>query len=247
MELGEEILLPEPSPDDLEEKRVGDLAAAIAETCGHNLAVLATLTNGKAAKHAEIMDYARRLADLTIPAHWCEDDSMAGPITPAHIGAFRDWWQSARPVGNAKDDLPHPVQVYERICTRDAIRHITAHLAAQRRYTVRENAVALYDSNRPSAPAPVPTAPDDQPADTEAARLWSIVLTDLSLSLQHAVFDNYLRPTRAATFHDGVFTITAPNPFVQEWVSVRMHGMIKNRLQALTGTGPIALHVQLAS
>lgn len=242
----------EPDPEELENARILELAAAIAETCGHNLAVLATLKNGKAAKHAEIIDYARRLADLTIPEHWCEDAAFAGPFTPAHIAVFRDYWQTARPVGNAKDDLPHPIQVYERIATRDAMLHITARLAARRRYNQLDNRPATNPPIPAGSTLPHPPIPEDRPTqpppptDPEAARLWSTVLADLSLSLQHAVFDNYLRHTRAAAFSDGVFGIIAPNQFSLEWLEKRMNGMLKQRLQTLTNQ-PITLHFQLES
>lgn len=65
--------------------------------------------------------------------------------------------------------------------------------------------------------------------------IWQAVLGELQLSLQRAVFDNWLRDTQAIAYEDGCFIVAAKSAFAQEWLEQRMKGMLKQRLQRLCG------------
>jgi len=70
---------------------------------------------------------------------------------------------------------------------------------------------------------------------TSPETIWQAVLGELQLSLQRPVFDTWLRDTTAVAYEDGCFVVAAKTAFAQEWLENRMKGMIKQRVQRLTG------------
>lgn len=88
---------------------------------------------------------------------------------------------------------------------------------------------------------PLPTAtPYNEPADMmelhmQPEEIWQAVLGELQLALQRPVYDNWLRDTSLVAFENGRFVIAVKTAFAQEWLEKRMKGMIKRRLQRLSG------------
>ncbi len=65
--------------------------------------------------------------------------------------------------------------------------------------------------------------------------VWQAALGELQLSLQRSVYDNWLRDTTFVAYEDGCYIIAVKTAYVQEWLSKRMKGMIKQRLERLSG------------
>lgn len=66
-------------------------------------------------------------------------------------------------------------------------------------------------------------------------RVWQATLGELELALQRPVFDNWLKDTRFVAYEDGVYIIAVKSAFAQEWLNQRLKGMIKRRLERLSG------------
>ncbi len=229
---------PSPPSDFDSEQNILALAQAIAETCGLSPVALAAMTGKGKAKWTEILGYAQQFATLALPSDWCDHPAQAGPITADHIRLFRDWWQHTKPIGNSADDLPHPIQVFQRLSTRDAIAWITARQSRDAEPTVV-----------PSPPPPVapsvhpPHPPTPSPA---ATALWAQVLAEMQLSLPRATYDAWLRNTTPVALDDANLTIIVPTPAAQEWLTLRMNGALAQRVQRLAGR-PLAIHYILPS
>ena len=65
--------------------------------------------------------------------------------------------------------------------------------------------------------------------------VWQAALGEFQLSLQRSVYDNWLRDTAFVAYEDGCYIIAAKTAYVQEWLTKRMKGMIKQRLERLSG------------
>jgi chromosomal replication initiator protein len=66
-------------------------------------------------------------------------------------------------------------------------------------------------------------------------RVWQATLGELELALQRPVFENWLKDTRFVAYEDGVYIIAVKSAFAQEWLNQRLKGMIKRRLERLSG------------
>ena len=66
-------------------------------------------------------------------------------------------------------------------------------------------------------------------------RVWQATLGELELALQRPVFENWLKDTRFVAYEDGVYIISVNSAFAQEWLNQRLKGMIKRRLERLSG------------
>jgi len=66
-------------------------------------------------------------------------------------------------------------------------------------------------------------------------RVWQATLGELELALQRPVFENWLKDARFAAYEDGVYVIAVKSAFAQEWLNQRLKGMIKRRLERLSG------------
>ncbi len=66
-------------------------------------------------------------------------------------------------------------------------------------------------------------------------RVWQATLGELELALQRPVFENWLKNTRFVAYEDGLYIIAVQSAFAQEWLTQRLKGMIKRRLDRLSG------------
>ena len=65
--------------------------------------------------------------------------------------------------------------------------------------------------------------------------LWQATLGELQLSLQRPVYDNWLRDTYVVAYEDSCLIVAVKTAFAQAWLEQRMKGMIKRRVQRLSG------------
>ncbi len=240
-----------PIPLEEEGDQILLLANTIAETCGLSPVSLAAMTGKGKAKWTEILGYAQQFASLTLPPDWCDHPAQAGPITADHIRLFRDWWQRTKPIGNSADDLPHPIQVFQRLSTRDAIAWITHRLPIPGQPEAPSIPCCTQQRPSPSTdptdlqPNLPPATCPPQPA-TPASDLWQAVLSELQLSLERPVFDNWLRGTVGTALDGDTLTVSVPSQFAQEWLAQRMNGMIRLRVQRIAER-PLTLNYQIAA
>lgn len=66
-------------------------------------------------------------------------------------------------------------------------------------------------------------------------RVWQATLGELELALQRPVFENWLKGARFMAYEDGVYIIAVKSAFAREWLDQRLKGMIKRRLDRLSG------------
>ena len=66
-------------------------------------------------------------------------------------------------------------------------------------------------------------------------RIWQATLGELELALQRPVFENWLKDARYVAFEDGKYIVAVKNTFAKEWLEQRLRGMIKRRLERLSG------------
>jgi len=66
-------------------------------------------------------------------------------------------------------------------------------------------------------------------------RAWQATLGELELALQRPVFENWLKDARFVAYEDGIYIIAVESAFAQEWLNQRLKGMIKRRLERLSG------------
>lgn len=66
-------------------------------------------------------------------------------------------------------------------------------------------------------------------------RIWQATLGELELALQRPVFENWLKGARYVAFEDGKYIVAVKNTFAKEWLEQRLRGMIKRRLERLSG------------
>ena len=64
---------------------------------------------------------------------------------------------------------------------------------------------------------------------------WQAALGDLQLQVPRPTFDTWLKPTRLHAYEDGNFIISTPNPYAVEWLSNRLHRLVKNTLTRIVG------------
>ena len=66
-------------------------------------------------------------------------------------------------------------------------------------------------------------------------RVWNATLGELELALQRPVFENWLKDSRFVAYEDGVYIVAVKSAFAQEWLNQRLKGVIKRRLDRLSG------------
>jgi len=69
----------------------------------------------------------------------------------------------------------------------------------------------------------------------DSEQVWKATLGELELALQRPVFENWLKDAHFIAYEDGVYIIAVKSAFVQEWLNQRLKGMIKRRLERLSG------------
>ena len=73
----------------------------------------------------------------------------------------------------------------------------------------------------------------ERPMDPEW--VWKATLGELELALQRPIFENWLKDARFVAYEDGVYIIAVKNSFAHEWLDQRLKGIIKRRLERLSG------------
>ena len=77
-----------------------------------------------------------------------------------------------------------------------------------------------------------------------APDFWRSVLGQLELQVTRPVFETFLKDTQGASFHDSVLTVSAPTPFVAEWLNRRAYRLIQKAVRKVNG-GPVELRFQV--
>ncbi len=75
----------------------------------------------------------------------------------------------------------------------------------------------------------------------ENKKLWDSVLVEMELSLSKTNFTMWFKDTYIIRQEEGATYLAVPNPFVQEWLSIKFHNTILKSLRALSG-GIQSLH-----
>jgi hypothetical protein len=74
---------------------------------------------------------------------------------------------------------------------------------------------------------------DQNRPGTEPTKVWESVLGQLRLDMAKAPFDTWVRDTKAASFEDGTFTITASNAYAKEWLESRLTSTVTGLLAGI--------------
>ena len=69
----------------------------------------------------------------------------------------------------------------------------------------------------------------------DATTVWQAVLGELQLCVPKPSYDTWLQGTSGGSFVDGRFTISTPNAFVSEMLERRMHSVISQAVEKVTG------------
>lgn len=77
-----------------------------------------------------------------------------------------------------------------------------------------------------------------------APDLWRSVLGQLELQVTRPVFETFLKDTQGASLRDNVLTVSAPTPFVAEWLNRRAYRLIQKAVRRLNGD-PVELRFQV--
>ena len=67
--------------------------------------------------------------------------------------------------------------------------------------------------------------------------LWEKCLNIIKEKVSQQNFDTWVRPIRLSVLQDNLITLSVPNRFFKDWLEENYHGLIKDSLSALVGTG----------
>lgn len=73
------------------------------------------------------------------------------------------------------------------------------------------------------------------PVDTSARQTWEAVLGRLQLQVTKPSFDTWLRDTVGVDINDQSLTVAVPTSFAAEWLERRMHALIEDAVNAISG------------
>lgn len=65
--------------------------------------------------------------------------------------------------------------------------------------------------------------------------IWQKALGDLQTQVSRANYNTWLRNSHGISFENGVFVVGTPSAFVAEWLTKRLHSLVKKSLTHLTG------------
>ncbi|MGB8644897.1 MAG: DnaA N-terminal domain-containing protein [Anaerolineae bacterium] len=74
---------------------------------------------------------------------------------------------------------------------------------------------------------------DDKPRS--AQQIWETALSELQLQTTHATFDTWIKPTFAISYTEGSMMVGVRNPYAQQWLEKRLHGMIERTVSHIVG------------
>ncbi len=63
-----------------------------------------------------------------------------------------------------------------------------------------------------------------------AEQAWQSVLGQLQMEMPRASFDSWVRDTKAASFEEGVMTITTRNAYARDWLESRLASTVQRLL-----------------
>ena len=68
-----------------------------------------------------------------------------------------------------------------------------------------------------------------------AQRVWEAALGRLQVQVPRPTYDTWLRGTEGQSLAENILIVSAPSPFVAEWLQRRMHGLMRDAVTAVTG------------
>ncbi len=68
--------------------------------------------------------------------------------------------------------------------------------------------------------------------------IWQKALGELQTQVSRANYNTWLRGTHAVSYEDDVFLVGTPSAFVAEWLTRRLHSMVRKTLANVTGAEP---------
>ncbi len=68
-----------------------------------------------------------------------------------------------------------------------------------------------------------------------AQRVWEAALGRLQVQVPRPTYDTWLRGTEGQSLAENTLVVSAPSPFVAEWLQRRMHGLMRDAVTAVTG------------
>jgi hypothetical protein len=83
--------------------------------------------------------------------------------------------------------------------------------------------------------------------DLDPAQIWKTALGELQLQVTSDVFEIYLQTTRVLGLDDEVIVVAVPNPFVKEWLDLRLNRLVVKTLQHILNAKIAVKYVVVAS
>jgi ATPase involved in DNA replication initiation len=68
-----------------------------------------------------------------------------------------------------------------------------------------------------------------------AKELWGKALGELQIQVSKANYVTWLSNSQGTSYQDNVFTVSVPNIFVAEWLSQRLHSLVRKTLANIVG------------
>ncbi|MEM5776479.1 MAG: DnaA N-terminal domain-containing protein, partial [Anaerolineaceae bacterium] len=77
-------------------------------------------------------------------------------------------------------------------------------------------------------------------------QVWEVVSAQLRLEMSKPLFESYIQPLQPRGFENEVFTLSANNAFMRDWVESRLKVPITRQLEGLLNRR-VTLNLELAS
>ena len=74
-------------------------------------------------------------------------------------------------------------------------------------------------------------------------QVWEVVSGQFRLEMSKSLYETYILPLKARSYQQGVFTLTARNAFIRDWVEGRLKNPITRQLEGLLNRR-ISLHIE---
>jgi len=66
--------------------------------------------------------------------------------------------------------------------------------------------------------------------------IWQKALGELQTQISRANYNTWLRDSHGVSYDNGLFVVGTPNAFVAEWLTKRLHSLVRKTLTSVTGT-----------
>jgi chromosomal replication initiator protein len=66
--------------------------------------------------------------------------------------------------------------------------------------------------------------------------IWQKALGELQTQISRANYNTWLRDSHGVSYENGVFVVGTPNAFVAEWLTKRLHSLVRKTLTGVTGS-----------